>query len=300
MKARKSKSAFWKEYGLPFLACFAVAGVFLFLINPFEEFRKIPAVAIVLSPHFDDGVLSLGGFMSESPAPVVVATLFAENPSEKIRSHWDTISGFASSAEAVAARTEENKLALERVGAHPLNLRYLDLQYRYGKNSAPREQIVQSVKKDIEIAIEAFSTAKEISIYGPAEFGSGITHPDHKIVHDAFTEVAREKSGAKNIRFFYFEDFPYVANFRNSTTTPLITFLEQENGGVSLRETPLSLTNAALDKKIQAIDAYSSQDKAFSALGENISAAAKTFAENRCKKLEPLWNACEVVYEIKN
>lgn len=300
MKARKSKLVFWKEYGLPFLACFVVTGVFLFLINPFEGFRKIPAVVIVLSPHFDDGVLSLGGFMSGSPTPVVVATLFAENPSDTIKSRWDTISGFASSAEAVAARTEENKLALERVGAHPLNLRYLDLQYRYGKNSALREQIVQSVKKDIEITIDAFSTAKEISIYGPAEFGPDITHPDHKIVHDAFTEVAREKWSAKNIRFFYFEDFPYVANFHNSTTTPLKTFLENQNGGVFLRETPIPLTNAALDKKIQAIGAYSSQDKAFSALGENISAAAKTFAENRCKRMSPPITACEVVYEIKN
>ncbi len=306
---KKQNSSFFKDCGLPFLWSFAlVIGVFL-AVQSFSVINKLPqSIAIILSPHFDDAVLSLGGFMAERKTPIIVATFFTGKPSEVVRGSWDKLSGFKNSDEALAARSEENVRALGRIGAYPLNLSYLDFQYKRGRLSASGEKIVQSTKKDIETILKELSDSAEISIYGPAEFGPEITHPDHKILHDAFTAVAREKLGQKNLRFFYYEDFPYVARYESSGSTTLKKFLEEVNGGLALREIFLPIGSSALDAKIKTIGAYSSQDKAFESLGENIGAAARQYARGRCSALtrKPFTRpalrggqACEVVYEIE-
>ena len=293
---------FWKEYGKSFLLGFVFVGILLFVVRIWDKPVKLPEnIAVILSPHFDDAVLSLGGFMAEHKAPVVVATFFAGKPSEPIEGEWDKHSGFKDSDKAIEARVAENLLALKQTGAYSLNLRHIDFQYRPERDSVSGEKIFRSMKSDIETIIKDFSGAESISLYGPSEFGDKITHPDHKLLHDAFAAVAREKSGGnspRRIRFFFYEDFPYVKHYETSTTTSLKTFLERANSGISLCEMPLPVPSSAVSKKLELIKTYASQEQAFESLGADIGKEAGIFTENRCKKTKPAWEGCEVVYEI--
>lgn len=293
----------WKEYGAPFLLCFALVGGLALIIRLTNKEVSLPKnINIVLSPHFDDAVLSLGGFMAKKENPLIVATFFANKPASPVQGGWDEQSGFKNSDEAIAARVRENAKALEQTNSHALNLKYVDFQYRYERNQDSEEKILKSMERDIEIIIDTFNSVENVSIYGPSEFGGEITHPDHKLVHDAFVKVASKKSGQtppRRVRFFFYEDFPYTARYRESTTTPLRTFLEQNESGISLREMPLEVSASALTNKLRSIKEYASQDKAFGLLGNDITAEAKTFAENRCRKDRPAFYGCEVVYEIK-
>ncbi len=296
---RKQNDNFFKDCSVTFLLSFTLVSLFFWGTRHFVG-GKLPSAAIILSPHFDDATLSLGGFMAENNSPAVVATFFGGKPAETTEGSWDKLSGFRNSEEAVTARLQENARALAQTGAHPLNLHYVDFQYRGGRDAEAQKKLAELIEKDIGTIIESFSFVKEISVYGPAEFGPDITHPDHQTLHDTFVRIAREKSGdnSPRIRFFFYEDFPYVARYRKSTATPLKTFLEEKNAGLKLRETPLSVSASALSKKLESIKAYASQEKAFESLGDDISADAKTFTESRCRKTRPTFYGCEVVYEI--
>jgi len=85
---------------------------------------EIPAGALLLvSPHLDDAVLSCAALI-ERAEPVDIVTLFAGAPDPPRQGWWDAECGFASSAEAVAARRREEETAFAGI-AHPR--RYLDL-----------------------------------------------------------------------------------------------------------------------------------------------------------------------------
>jgi LmbE family N-acetylglucosaminyl deacetylase len=290
---------FLNEYASVIFIFFALVSI-VFLVRNYINFGdNLPEnISIVLSPHFDDGVLSLGGFMAEQKNPIVVATFFAGNPQNPIQGGWDTLSGFKDSAEAIATRTKENALALKQLGTYPLNLGYTDFQYRFDRTPDSETKIQKSVENDIDTIIQKFSDSKKVSIYGPAEFGQNITHPDHKILHDAFTAIAKKNLGRKNLHFFYFEDFPYVYKYGISTTTPLIKLLENNNQDIFLKEIAIPISNEALTKKIEGIEAYGSQYKAFGSFGEDISSDAKIFNKKRCVQNIAPQNICEVVYEI--
>ena len=299
--SQKRKDEPWKEYGVPFLLSFTLVIGLITLTRPWNEGAGLPEnIAIILSPHFDDAVLSMGGFMANKKNPLIVATFFTEKPSEPMRANWDSLSGFKDSNEALAVRVEENARALVRIGTHAINMRYLDFQYRHERTPESEEKILQSMEKDITTILDTFSAAENVSIYGPSEFGPDITHPDHKLVHDAFFRVAREKSAQKNLRFFFYEDFPYVARYRASTSTPLQNFLKERNVGLTPLESTLPLSPAQIEEKVKSIKAYTSQNKAFGVLGADIAEEARAFAETRCDKTKPTRLSCEVVYEVSS
>lgn len=293
-KESESKSGFWKDSGVPFILCFGLVSTLFLIIHPFNKVDKLPKkIAIVLSPHYDDAVLSLGGFMAEQKIPVIVATFFSGKPKEAIWGGWDLLSGFKNSDEAVTARNDENLRALRSTGAYPLNLSYLDFQYRYDRTVASREIIFNSIKKNLETILAEFSKLDDVSIYGPSEFGLNITHPDHKILHDAFLAIVKDKLTEENVHFFFYEDFPYTRRYNAENSIPVKTYLEKQNPDLVLNELPILLTPYALQKKIIAVASYISQFNAFYNQGANIETLAETFTKNRCPK-----QACEVVYEI--
>src|ERR1700722_18211357 len=88
---------------------------------------------LILSPHFDDAVLSLGGLIAKAPERAIVVTVFAGAPVEDVRGGWDRWSGFATGAAAVRARSQENAAALALLGvprSQIHDLGHLDYQYR--------------------------------------------------------------------------------------------------------------------------------------------------------------------------
>ncbi|MGZ4335701.1 MAG: PIG-L deacetylase family protein [Gaiellaceae bacterium] len=78
---------------------------------------------LVVSPHLDDAILSLGATMTHvarSGASVAVLTVFAGNPeSTRPASGWDRRAGFETEGEAATARRSEDLEACRVVGAAP-------------------------------------------------------------------------------------------------------------------------------------------------------------------------------------
>ncbi|MEK9184873.1 MAG: PIG-L family deacetylase [Patescibacteria group bacterium] len=244
------------------------------IISPLVTDRS--AQIIILSPHFDDAVLSLGGLIAKEKEKIIVATFFTDKPKNKITTYWDTISGFHNSDQAISDRIMENYNALMPFNVEIVNFGFLDNQYRDNKDNF---ELKEKIVLDIEKIIDNLPN-KDISIYGPSYFGEIITHPDHKLLHDVFIEVAKNRNSDTSLNFFLYEDFPYVERFR------------KEYGNI------IPLSENEIRAKIHAIGQYTSQVKAFKELNDNILRLAEHFTRTRCPRLPAEYKGCEVVHKI--
>jgi LmbE family N-acetylglucosaminyl deacetylase len=88
---------------------------------------------VVLSPHLDDAVLSIGAFMHgqvRRGIDVRVVTVFANDPSvDGPAGAWDAMCGFRSAAAAARTRRQEDMRACAIIGAEPRWLAYGDESY---------------------------------------------------------------------------------------------------------------------------------------------------------------------------
>jgi len=88
---------------------------------------------LVVSPHLDDAVLSLGAVMASPGRPGtewIVVTVFAGDPdSTAPASSYDRRCGFLSAGEAASIRRQEDKRACAILGARPVWLPFGDMQY---------------------------------------------------------------------------------------------------------------------------------------------------------------------------
>jgi LmbE family N-acetylglucosaminyl deacetylase len=78
---------------------------------------------VVVSPHLDDAVFSLGATIassSKSGLRIEVLTVFGCDPTSRAPANgWDARGGFATEGEAATARREEDREACRLVGAEP-------------------------------------------------------------------------------------------------------------------------------------------------------------------------------------
>jgi GlcNAc-PI de-N-acetylase len=127
--------------------------------------------AVILSPHFDDAVLSCWHVLA-SAAEVLVVNVFAGEPPAGTLGWWDRIAGATDSAAAVRLRVEEDRRALALAGRTAVNLPFLDSQYREA-DQAP-EEIVEALRTVLVAGAR---------LYAPAGLGDG--HRDHTAVRAA-------------------------------------------------------------------------------------------------------------------
>jgi LmbE family N-acetylglucosaminyl deacetylase len=122
----------------------------------------------VLSPHLDDGVLSLGASIADATRAgheVTVVTVFAgdtDSPAPSAR--WDRRSGFESAAEAARHRTEEDRRACRIVGASAVPLPFFDGEYAGARDD-----------DEIWSSISAATEAADLVLLP----GRPLVHPDH-------------------------------------------------------------------------------------------------------------------------
>jgi hypothetical protein len=134
--------------------------------------------AVVLSPHFDDAVLSCWHVLAGADE-VLVVNVFAGEPAAGALGWWDRFAGATDSAAAVRTRIEEDRRALALAGRTAVNLPFLDSQYRQG-DQAPAE--IVEVLRGILVA--------DTRIYAPASLGDH--HRDHTAVRAAALELWAE------------------------------------------------------------------------------------------------------------
>ena len=106
---------------------------------------------VVVSPHLDDGVLSLGASMSSwarHGAAVELLTVLACDPASKAPTGgWDARGGFATEGESALARREEDRQACAVLGASPVWLPYGSGDYElHGAETAVRDAVLRALE----------------------------------------------------------------------------------------------------------------------------------------------------------
>ncbi|MFN2543803.1 MAG: PIG-L deacetylase family protein [Actinomycetota bacterium] len=139
---------------------------------------------VVLSPHLDDGVFSLGASIAQAQrtgsADVTVLTVFGDDPgSDTPAGYWDTRGGFDTEGASARARREEDRRACALVGARPVWLDHGDLQYERGASD-----------DEVWAAVEPHLRGAD-TVLAP---GFPLIHPDHAWL--ARTALQRGVGGA--------------------------------------------------------------------------------------------------------
>jgi hypothetical protein len=134
-------------------------------------------VAAILSPHLDDAVLSCWHLLAQ-PGDVIVINVFAGVPASRgALAWWDQLTGAKDSGQRVRERVEEDREALAHAGRKPVNLAFLDEQYR------DAEQPLAPLAAQIEGRL-----VPGVHVYAPAAFGG---HADHALVRAAALELRK-------------------------------------------------------------------------------------------------------------
>jgi LmbE family N-acetylglucosaminyl deacetylase len=103
----------------------------------------------VLSPHLDDGVLSLGASIADAVrtgSEVTIISVFAGDPeAPEPAGAWDRRAGFATHGEAARVRREEDVHACAALGARPAWLALADEQYVPDPDEAVLSHLAEAV-----------------------------------------------------------------------------------------------------------------------------------------------------------
>jgi len=138
---------------------------------------RFSSMNVVLSPHLDDAVLScwhlLGGGRDVS-----VVNVFTGSPDSPGDYWWDQLTGATDSVVRMRERIDEDRQALSLAGLRPVNLGFLDHQYR--PDGEPTAAVVERLRAQIPAGA---------TVYAPAALSE---HPDHMIVRSAALELAGE------------------------------------------------------------------------------------------------------------
>jgi LmbE family N-acetylglucosaminyl deacetylase len=149
---------------------------------------------VVLSPHLDDAVLSAWAVLSRAGETTVV-NVFAGVPSPGPPKRCDLLVRARDSRALVEARRAEDRDALATAGRTPVNLDFLDEQYR-SVDPGPAELA----------AALAARVPQAAALHAPA----GIRrHRDHEIVRDLALELGRRAG----VPVVLYADLPYAAHY---------------------------------------------------------------------------------------
>lgn len=250
-----------------------------------------PLTHIFLSAHPDDVVLSCGGLLHQLVAQqqrVVVITVCAGEPSkgllselaEELHTRWASSAGWPSpltAKQVVNLRREEDLAALAALDAEAVHLTLSDAIYRrdpmnqrplypatgalFAPLPAAEETLVRRAAHQLTTLLQGFGRQQ---VYAPLGLGN---HVDHQITRRATEQSARI--------FAYYEDYPYATGEAGLKTTPA----QLPASDRLLRPLLMSLTEADLAAKLQAIQHYKSQLSSFWPSAEAMAAAVRQFAQ---------------------
>jgi LmbE family N-acetylglucosaminyl deacetylase len=151
---------------------------------------------LVISPHFDDAVLSCGLLLSSHPGSCVL-TVFGGRPVTypNPASTWDAAGGFRNHDDVVGLRRLEDMAALKAVNAEQAVLEYCDEQYRSPGHRYPLKTLVRTITNEIRLRQPRLVVAP-----------LGLGHSDHWSASDAALAVRRQTACPDLILY---EEQPY-------------------------------------------------------------------------------------------
>lgn len=221
---------------------------------------------LYLSPHLDDAVLSCGGTIRlqvRRGARVLVATLFAGSPTNVdltpfTRELWER---WGRADDPVAARRDEDRVALSVLGAEALHLPYLDCVYRQAPDTGEAlYPTVEHIFAALHPAEERLDEELAADLRARVPLGPGVAlcaplaaghHVDHQIVRRMALRLRGEVAPLA-----CFEDWPYAGDEETVARA-----LDDEVAGWRRRVAPID--EDALAAKGDAVACYASQISTF-------------------------------------
>jgi LmbE family N-acetylglucosaminyl deacetylase len=146
---------------------------------------------LVISPHLDDAVLSVGQVIGAHPGAVVV-TVFAGMPPTGSVNEYDNRCGFSDGSQAIRHRRKEDIDALSMLRAQPVHLDVLSAQY---SNTYDDAEIIGRIDQLI-------TELQPACILGPV----GLIHPDHVCLGRLWPLAA---SRHPDVPAYAYEELPY-------------------------------------------------------------------------------------------
>jgi LmbE family N-acetylglucosaminyl deacetylase len=173
----------------------------------------LPAVEssiAILSPHLDDAVLSCWHQIA-GPGEVAVINVFAGIPPAGAPvGWWDRLAGHGDAQAVVRARRAEDRTALALAGREPVNLDFLDRQYRPGRE--PPAALAAALREHLPDDALILAPAALAPLPDDARDEPGESHPDHVAVRDAALAL-REQGFAVSL----YADLPHASAGRGPT-----------------------------------------------------------------------------------
>ena len=236
---------------------------------------------VIVSPHFDDAVLSCGHLLATRPGSHVV-TVFSGGPRRVVRlPDWDRMSRvFSPGDDVMGIRRREDDDALAVLGARGHRLGLRDSQYGPGWAALRgRTQFLRGVapavdpRQAVAARLRQMVSALDVPVW---LVPLGLLHRDHAVAAQGCLAVAEH---APSITWVAYEELPYGAE-RPELVQSALTALHA--GG--WRTEPVDL-GAAVDeaRKRAAVACYRSQ---CNALGDRVEVAL-----GRPEAFHRLWRA---------
>ncbi len=228
---------------------------------------------LIISPHFDDAVISMGGFLTSSLSEqIYIVTVFGGRPKIPFSSKWDSKCGFKNSDEAILKRREEEKKAfsfLDIPKSNYLNFNYFERQHRdkLKEKYYSEEELRFKIKSDL-ISFLSKNKKKKCFIYVPAV----PSHIDHKIITNAVVSIA---SDPDNFFICFYQDMPYTSNLISKNDNDFFVPQKELEKRFNLSVIPMYIRVRSGEgrKKKKAIKLYCSQ---YSKLKSHLRRANKT------------------------
>jgi len=244
---------------------------------------------IVLSPHFDDLVLSLGGIALEwkkKNLPVEDWVVFSRsnylpgNNNGKRNTSEDWVHKIST------LRLNEEKSVTKELGIVTINLldqdealvrrgySTLDIHeegFPCGFNKTKDRDTLETIKTQLEPLL-----LKEVQVFIPLAIQE---HTDHLIVKKAVTELLQQGNIGADI--FFYEDAPYVYNASDKEKEKIKLFIERQ--GLSSLKVPINIKD-----KLALFPFYESQ--ATEKYRKSILEYTQKVGENPCENLYYLLN----------
>jgi LmbE family N-acetylglucosaminyl deacetylase len=160
-----------------------------------DELQRV----VVVSPHLDDAVLGCGQFLAAHPGTTVV-TVFAGIPDEypDPPGWWSRLSGFGPGDDIMAARREEDRRALQSLGATPHWLDFLESMFVEDGAVARAADIAAALAAVLE---ELAPTLVLVPL--------GLANPEHVVTHDAALAARRDLEGTRSCAWIAYEELGY-------------------------------------------------------------------------------------------